>query len=197
MRRFKHVCGNLYELKPLVEKTKMASYFFYEGQLAEEKYHYDEALVCYERCLECDPRFAVAWVNSGTIFYSRKEFSKAAEYYRLALDIDPKDPLTHFNLGNALEELRNRQEAIKHYLAATRLAPGYADAHYNLAFMHGSLNNDQEALKHWRFFIKYDDRRPWANYARQQIELLESQLPVRRLSLVRTKPFNSILNKMG
>lgn len=187
MRRFRHVNENLYQFWTPADSAKTAEQFFYEGQLAEEKHQYEEALACYRKCLERKPNYAPAWINIGTFFYYRGQWSKAAELYSSAVVAAPDYAMAHFCLGNALDNLGHRRKAVKHFLRAVRLAPDYADAHYNLALMYERLNNEQSALKHWQLYTKYDHSGPWANHARRQIELLQSRLPPRRLSLVRSE----------
>jgi tetratricopeptide (TPR) repeat protein len=154
---------------------------------AEEAGEKHRAILLYEEILETDPGYAAAYINLGTIYFHLREYDRAEELYRRATVADPTYVLAFFDLGNVLDELERLDESIAVYCQAVVLAPRYADAHYNLALAYERKGQHRQALRHWQFYLKLDNRGPWADHARSQIRKLLSR---ERLAIAwRTKGF--------
>ena len=128
-----------------------------------------EAIACYRKVLECEPKHAAAHINLGTIFYNQGQFALAETHYRAAVEADPRYALAYFDLGNVLDETGRIREAIEVYKSALLLAPTYADAHYNLALAYEKAKEPRKALHHWEAYIKLDASGPWSTHAQNQI----------------------------
>jgi tetratricopeptide (TPR) repeat protein len=50
---------------------------------------YEEAIACYDKALENDPRLDKAWSNKGTISYNLGRFEEAIACFNKALEINP------------------------------------------------------------------------------------------------------------
>ena len=162
------------KVKPIVNPESAFELFSRGISLEEDPATHDEAVATYQRVLELDPGFAAAYINLGTLFYNRDEFSAAEEHYRKAIECDPKYALAYFDLGNVLDETNRLDEAILCYRMAVRLAPTYADAHYNLALAYEKMKQPRKAIAHWRAYTKLDGNGPWAVHARSQIKKIIS-----------------------
>jgi tetratricopeptide (TPR) repeat protein len=141
---------------------------------AEEAGEKPRAIALYEEILELDPAYAAAYINLGTIQFHLREFGLAEQLYRRATEADPEYVLAFFDLGNVLDELERPDESIAAYRQAIVLAPRYADAHYNLALAHERRGQCRQALSHWQSYLRLDNRGPWADHARGQIQKLLS-----------------------
>ncbi len=143
---------------------------------AEEAGEKNRAIALYEQIIECDPAYAPAFINLGTIFFHLRRFGRAEELYRTATEIDPGYVLAFFDLGNVLDELERPEESIQAYQQAVILSPHYADAHYNLALAYERKGEGRAALRHWQAYLRLDRSGPWADHARAQIrKLLEGE----------------------
>jgi tetratricopeptide (TPR) repeat protein len=150
--------------------AETASEYFARGvALEEDSRSQAEAIACYKKVLELDPGHAAAYINLGTLYYNRQDFTGAESHYRKAVEADPRYALAYFDLGNVLDETGHVGEAINAYKSALQLAPTYADAHYNLALAYERLHQPRQALPHWRTYVKLDKSGPWAVHARNQI----------------------------
>ncbi|MBV8206642.1 MAG: tetratricopeptide repeat protein [Acidobacteria bacterium] len=138
-----------------------------------------DAIHCYERILQLDPRHAAAHINLGTLYYNRQEFAAAELHYRQAIEADSHYALGYFDLGNVLDETGRVQEATQAYQTAISLAPTYADAHYNLALAFEKLRQPRKALRHWRAYIKLDRSSPWSTHAANQIQRILATEPLK------------------
>jgi tetratricopeptide (TPR) repeat protein len=147
-----------------------ASELFARGvEMEEDPASQQEAIDCYRRVVELEPKHAAAHINLGTIYYNRREYKLSEEHYRLAVEADSRYALAHFDLGNVLDETGRTQDAIGEYRTALLLAPTYADAHYNLALAYERIQEPRRALRHWRAYLKLDQSGPWSLYAKNQV----------------------------
>jgi tetratricopeptide (TPR) repeat protein len=142
---------------------------------AEEYGDKHRAIDLYNEIIACDPEFAPAYINLGTIYFHMRKFGRAEELYRRATQADPGYVLAFFDLGNVLDELERLDESIATYRQAIVLSPRYADAHYNLALAYERKGELRLALRHWQKYIRLDRTGPWADHARGQIHKILSR----------------------
>jgi tetratricopeptide (TPR) repeat protein len=157
--------------------AETAGEYFARGvALEEDPRSQSEAILAYKKVLELDPDHAAAYINLGTLYYNRQDYTKAEAHYRKAVEVDPRYALAYFDLGNVLDETGRVAEAVKAYTTALQLAPTYADAHYNLALAYEKTRQPRAALQHWRAYVRLDTSGPWATHAKNQIRrILENE----------------------
>ena len=151
--------------------AESAGEFFARGvALEEDPASQTEAIEAYKKCVELDPTHAAAYINLGTLYYNRQDYTQAERFYRKAIEVDPRYALAYFDLGNVLDETGRLQDAIQAYQSAIALASTYADAHYNLALAFDKARQPRKALRHWQAYSRLDSIGPWAIHARNQIK---------------------------
>ena len=158
------------KVRPMREPASAGELFARGVQLEEAPATQDEAIAIYQKVVEMDPAHAAAYINLGTLYYNRQDFTRAEEFYRRATAADPNYALAFFDLGNVLDETGRLLDAVEAYRRAIKLAPTYADAHYNLALSYERLKQPRKALAHWQAYAKLDNVGPWSLHARQQIQ---------------------------
>jgi tetratricopeptide (TPR) repeat protein len=161
--------------------AESAADFFARGvALEEDPGTQPEAIESYKKCVALDPTHAAAYINLGTLFYNRHDYTQAEVFYRKAIEVDPRYALAYFDLGNVLDETGRLPDAIRAYESAISLAPTYADAHYNLALALEKARQPRKALHHWEAYSKLDTIGPWSIHAKNQIRkiLAADQLKV-------------------
>ena len=62
----------------------------------------DEAIACYKKAIELDPKDARAHYNLGIALAAKGQVDEAIAYYKKAIELDPKYAEAHCNLGHAL-----------------------------------------------------------------------------------------------
>ena len=92
---------------------------------------HQEAIVCYDRALEINPRDALAWSNKGFALSDLGKYQEAIICCDKALEINPRDALAWSNKGVALSKLDKYQEAIICCDKALEINPRYAGAWNN------------------------------------------------------------------
>ncbi|MEJ2541271.1 MAG: tetratricopeptide repeat protein, partial [Gemmatimonadota bacterium] len=109
----------------------------------------------FERAIEIDPRYALAWAGLADaratlrIFYPEAEsdVQEAEEAARTALKLDPELAEAHSSLGSVLAILGRPAEAAESFSEALRLDPRLWEAHYFFArdrFQHGEFQRAAE-----------------------------------------------------
>jgi serine/threonine-protein kinase len=102
------------------------------GEALEEKGRLDEAITCYRKAIELDPKSAGAHIKLGIALYSKGQMDEAIACLRKAIELDPKEAVAHGAQGNALLAKGQVNEAIDCYKKAIELDPKNAKAHVNL-----------------------------------------------------------------
>src|SRR5262249_5256751 len=113
----------------------------------------DEAIACYKKAIELDPKLATTLYNLGTVLRERKKLDEAATCFRRAIEIDPEYGEAYSGLGNVLNAQHRPDEAafyfrraIEHLRRAIELDPksrGAANAYHRI----GQIFEGQGKLK--------------------------------------------------
>jgi tetratricopeptide (TPR) repeat protein len=75
--------------------------------------HLDQALACYDRALELDPTFHIAYGNKGQDLARLGKDEQAIACYREALSIEPDFHFARARLGEALADIERYDEALE------------------------------------------------------------------------------------
>lgn len=92
---------------------------------------YDLSAACYDRALELEPGYFLAWSNYGNLWSEQGYPNKALKCYETALEHNPNYPETWTNYGNALYDLGRYEEALLKHEKALTLNPHYGEAWLN------------------------------------------------------------------
>ncbi|HYA33723.1 MAG TPA: tetratricopeptide repeat protein, partial [Candidatus Bathyarchaeia archaeon] len=76
---------------------------------------YDEAIACYDKALELDPRLVSAWTGKGVSLYHLGHYEEAIACYDKALELDPRYTKAWGNKGVSLRHLGRSVEALQCY----------------------------------------------------------------------------------
>ena len=88
-----------------------------------DKGQLDEAIACYTKAIELDPKHAKAHNNLGNALQDKGQVDEAIACYKKAIELDPKLAKAHTNLGNALQDKGQLDEAIACYKQGHRTRP--------------------------------------------------------------------------
>jgi tetratricopeptide (TPR) repeat protein len=105
-----------------------------------------EAIVCYDRVLQIDPRYTFAWIGKGVALDELGQYEEAIGCYDKALTIDPRDATAWSNKGAALVDIHRLQEAINCYDKALAIDPQNIHAWSNKAGVLRALDRYEEAI---------------------------------------------------
>jgi tetratricopeptide (TPR) repeat protein len=145
--------------------------WFEQGcKLDSNRSTYAEAIEAYKRALECDPDFADAHCNLGSVYFNQDRIASSRICFERALVIDPNHIEANLNLATLLEDEGRYQMALRHYKVAIAADPMYADAHVSLALVYEKIGLRRKARGHWRRYLQLEPAGTWVEIARQRLQ---------------------------
>jgi tetratricopeptide (TPR) repeat protein len=111
-----------------------------------------QAISNYQRAIELDPHFAVAFNNWGVVLRDQGELDEAISKFKMAIELDPKLTTAYSNLGGALYDYDKRtvKDVIADFEKARSLDPKYAPIYYNWGFVLLDETNFEDAIAKFR-----------------------------------------------
>ena len=97
--------------------------YYNEGVHYTEQGWWKESIEKFDKAIELDPNFAMAYNNRGNAYYTLEQYQRAIEDYDKAIELDPTDALTYNNRGVSYNKLGQYQQAISDYDKAIELDP--------------------------------------------------------------------------
>jgi tetratricopeptide (TPR) repeat protein len=113
-----------------------------------------EALTYYNRSIEMNPRFFLAYENRGNAKTKLGDYRGAITDYEETLRINPYHADGHYNLGNALARQGKMAEAVAQLKEAVKIIPRSADYHNNLGYVLALQGKEEEAITHFQEAIR-------------------------------------------
>jgi len=110
---------------------------------------------------------AKAYVESGWVYFRRKDYDKAISDFTEAIGVDPKnDDLAYLLRGSAYSRLGRLDKAITDYNEAIRLNPNFALAYFERGVAYGNKGKHDKAISdfteairlHPNFALAYNNR---------------------------------------
>lgn len=86
----------------------------------------EQALRCFKRATQLDPRFAYAFTLQGHEHVANEEYEKALTAYRQAIAADRRHYNAYYGIGRVQERLGAYDKAYDHYYAAQTINPNNA-----------------------------------------------------------------------
>jgi len=80
----------------------------------------------YQRTLEIDPDYVLAYLNWGSALYAKGQYEEAIRVYREGIDVNPLYASLHYDLGVALDQLHRTAESQAEIALATKIDPDVA-----------------------------------------------------------------------
>ena len=152
------------------EAQRRALHHFENGcALDTDRATWDEAEQAYRQAIECDPGYADAYCNLGSVHFNRGEREAAREAFRRAVELLPGHVEANLNLGSMLEEFGQDESALARYRAALETDPLYPDVHVSLALLYEKLALPRTGASHWRRYLQLDPQGTWAEVARRRL----------------------------
>ncbi|MEG4578783.1 tetratricopeptide repeat protein [Microcoleus sp. MON1_C5] len=131
---------------------------FNQGKYRDYAGDLGRAIAAFEKALEIDPNYHLAWTMLGAILNHVGRYSEAIAAYETALEIYPKFHLAWFGLGFALKKLGRYSEAIAAYEKALEIAPQYHIAWNGLGDTLNDLGRYSEAITAYEQALETDPK---------------------------------------
>ena len=103
------------------------------------------------------------------VLYRQHKSEAAIERYHVAVELDHNFLEAWTQLGCVLAEVHDLEGATNAFQIALDLHPDYPDAHFHLASVLAQQCQASQAESHWKCYLEFDQRGPWAEFAREQL----------------------------
>ncbi len=132
------------------------------GDTLYGKQKYEDAIKCYEKALEINPKNSRALNDIGNAYYNLGNYSDAIEYFDKALELDPKDPIALRGKGYAHYDLEDYREAIECFDKALQIVPKDAYALDGMGNAHYILKNYSDATRYYDKALQINSKDAYA-----------------------------------
>ena len=105
------------------------------------------------------------------LLYQQGDLQGARERYFLAIELDESFVEARASLGCVLVELGNQEMALATFHGALTHHAEYPDVHFYLARLLDEMDRKHEAEPHWQTFLDLAPKSPWAEEARQRLDI--------------------------
>ena len=162
------------------EKNKAAELYIWRGNTRYNKKDYDNAIIDYNKAIDINPNYELAFYNRGSAWVAKKEYDKAIADYTKIIKPNSEYADTYYtDRGNIWKAKQKYDKAISDYTKAIKRNPYFANAYYNRGLAKKEKNVDPEEIK--QDFEKYlklitDENDIWAKYAKYYIEELNEKI---------------------
>ena len=124
-----------------VRNPRAAVLAYNRGTLYQQQKDWDRAIYYYTRAIENDDLFATAFLNLGSVYWAKGEYTTAKEAYQKAVQLQPDMMAARYNLALVSCELKEKSAAIEQLNILLRDHADHAPGRYLL----GSLYADDPA----------------------------------------------------
>ncbi len=100
----------------------------------------------YDRVIEINPRYSLAWNNKGNALKVQGKYDEAVKAYDEVIKLEPQDVKAWLYKGDALFQVKKYDEAIKSFDEVIKLKPQDANPQ-NISILAQTWYNKSEALK--------------------------------------------------
>ncbi|MBS0206447.1 MAG: tetratricopeptide repeat protein [Planctomycetes bacterium] len=145
--------------------------WFHEGCRLADDNEVDAAIEAFRLALIDDPLNPTHHFHLADVLYRQGHPDAAIERYYMTVELDHNFLEAWTQLGCLLDETGQIRAAQEAFRVALDLHPDYPDAHYHLAELLERTDRHEEAAAHWQSYLKFDQRGPWAEIARQRLGL--------------------------
>ena len=84
---------------------------------------YEKAISFYERAIQIDPNYVLAFSGMGDVYFERGLYEKTIEFYDKAIRLSPQDRGSYYQRGKAYKELGAYRKALRDFHRAIQIAP--------------------------------------------------------------------------
>lgn len=124
---------------------------------------HEQALRCFKRATQLDPKFAYAYTLQGHEHMANEEYDKALTAFRLSISADRRHYNAYYGIGMVYEKLGNYDKAYTHFQAASQIHPTNAVL---ICCIGTVLEKQKQITQALQYFSKATELAPRAAQAR-------------------------------
>lgn len=124
---------------------------------------HEQALRCFKRATQLNPKFAYAYTLQGHEHMANEEYDKALTAFRMSISADRRHYNAYYGIGMVYEKLGNYDKAYTHFQAASQIHPTNAVL---ICCIGTVLEKQKQVMQALAFFSKATELAPRAAQAR-------------------------------
>jgi tetratricopeptide (TPR) repeat protein len=136
------------------------------GNAYREAGDHTQAMLCFTKAIELNPKDAVAHCNRGTAYNRAGQLANALADYTKAIELDPKCAQAYSNRGTAYDRSGQLTNAFSDYAKAIELNPRLAQVYCNRGTAYSRLGQLANALADYTKAIELDPKLAQAFFTR-------------------------------
>jgi Tfp pilus assembly protein PilF len=126
----------------------------------------ENAMKCFDKSVECNPIFPLAYNGRGNLKKETGDMSGALKDYDMAIKLDPRYVAAFYNRGIVYAATEKLEKAIKDYDKSIELGNKSSTVYYNRGNAKRRNRNFEAAIKDYNTSIKIDPYNPLAYFNR-------------------------------
>jgi tetratricopeptide (TPR) repeat protein len=166
---------------------------------------YDDALPYFNKALDLDASYALAYKERGNTYYNKKDYKKAlADYNKYeAIATNITDAGYYYNKGWCENDQEKYSEAIKSLKKCVELDDKYTNGFSELGYAYYKLNLNDEAIANYRFSMMLNNETDYhpilgiANVYYDNLKNYDSAMAYYEKGLLLTKTNKSAYYRLG
>jgi excisionase family DNA binding protein len=125
----------------------------------------DQAVTAYNKAIQLNPRYTLAYFCLGTMYYRWGHYHKAIEPLKKAIELNPEAVPSYMNLGMNYNHAGMYSDAEEILKKAVELNDDHAEAHYQLGFaLLQQYNKYKGAIRHFKKAVALDPKHVMATH---------------------------------
>lgn len=130
---------------------------------------HDQAIKCFKRATQLDPKFAYAFTLQGHEHVANEEYDKAVHAYRCAISADNRHYNGWYGLGQVYEKLGQWDIAEKHYRSASQINQTNPVLCVCIGLILEKLKKSKEALAQYSKAVDLDHKSAKARFMKARV----------------------------
>jgi len=156
LKEAKKEIGETFEVEELPIENMKAKDFYYKGNGYEIIKKYKNAIEAYDKAIELEPKYTIAYQNRGFVKIILKQYEEAINDFDKVIELIPKDvnykiycANTYYQIGIAKYHLKQYENALKYFNKAIDFNPKDANStiYSYLGMVKMNLKQYEEAMK--------------------------------------------------
>ena len=130
---------------------------------------HDQALKCFKRATQLDPKFAYAYTLQGHEHVANEEYDKALAAYRSSISAENRHYNAWYGLGKVFERQGKYKEAESHYRTAAQINPTNAVLICCIGMILEKMKNPKAALVQYSKACELSERSALCRFKRARV----------------------------
>ncbi|MFM6878403.1 MAG: tetratricopeptide repeat protein, partial [Microcystis panniformis] len=129
-----------------IDLAPRAAWYVNRGILYRRQQKYKLASYDYNKAIELNPNFAMAYNNRGVLYDHQQKYELALADFNKAIELNRNFAMAYYNRGGLYQDQKKYELALADYNQAIEINPNYAEAYYNRGLVYYNQQKYELAL---------------------------------------------------